>query len=360
MNSLGHDQESFHDSHERLAEEVYKNPGMLPDRYVFILTNRCNLRCPFCFLRKDGNNLLTPQRWMDFAKQLPDYARVTLTGGEPLLYEGFKEVFSFVAERFECNIITNGTLLTENYIDLFLSFSKFRVLSISIDSVDNTTRKINKNLWDHTKEMIRYFLKQRDRFGHRAVLDVKTLILNENSADLFDIHQYCIEEIGCDSHAFQFLKGSPIQHADRMFDFDDIEQKARPQVYMYFPAIVKELEKIRRGFPHFAEKTFLHPKIASFSSVSPISDIEFINSPGFLPASFRPCKFPWSSVHINADGNLYPCLAVSMGNILDSKLTDIVNGERFVRFRSLIDSKGHVEACVRCGWLRPLHMQGSV
>ena len=31
----------------------------------------------------------------------------------------------------------------------------------------------------------------------------------------------CVEEL-CDTHAFQFLKGSPIQHSDIMFDFDKI------------------------------------------------------------------------------------------------------------------------------------------
>ena len=76
-----------------------------------------------------------------FSKQLPPYARVTFTGGEPLVFKGFDEVFHEVATKFECNMICNGLRLSEK-IDFLLYYEKFKVLSISVDSVNNTVRKL--------------------------------------------------------------------------------------------------------------------------------------------------------------------------------------------------------------------------
>ena len=69
---------------------------------------------------------------------------------------------------------------------------------------------------------------------------------------------------------------------------------------------------------------------------------------------FKPCAAPWGSVHINTDGTLFPCLAVDMGNVRDG-LENVIKGEKFEKFRSLIKKEGTVEACNRCGWLQSLN-----
>ena len=113
---------------------------------------------------------MTAKDWISFSRQLPPYARVTFTGGEPLVFNGFDEVFHEVATKFECNMICNGLRLTEKKIDYLLSYKNFKVLSISIDSVNNTVRKIaNKNpkLWDlqwsHTEKKCADILKKKKR-----------------------------------------------------------------------------------------------------------------------------------------------------------------------------------------------------
>jgi len=73
----------------------------------------------------------------------------------------------------------------------------------------------------------------------------------------------------------------------------------------------------------------------------------------FIKGNYKPCKFPWSSVHINVDGNLFPCMAVSMGNVKTTPLPEIIHGKDFMRFKDLIRKEGTVEGCNRCGWLRP-------
>ncbi|MCP4138378.1 MAG: radical SAM protein [bacterium] len=347
--------EEFHNTHEIFTDKAYNTPGMLPHRYVLVLTNKCNLRCDFCFQDKRSRESdMTADDWIQFSNQLPDYARITLTGGEPLIYPGFKKVFSHIAERFNCNIITNGTLLNEDVIDFILSFPNFKVLSISIDNIGNTLRGISKNKWAHTENMIRYFIRRRRELNSpECVLDAKTMVLDENAGELSGIHQYCVEELGFDHHAFQFLKGSPIQHADRMFEFENALEKSDAYVYKNFEVIKQELDRVRKYNLETGKTAFLHPKIASLTSKDTLPDIDYINKAAHVPDNFLPCKFPWSSVHINSDGNLFPCLAVSMGNVKENSLQNIINGKSFARFRDLIRKEDSVEGCNRCGWLRP-------
>ena len=349
------EKEAFHNRHESHTELAYNTPNILPDRYVFIVTNLCNLKCSFCFQKKTpSRDSMSLNDWIDLTMQLPEYARVTLTGGEPFAFPGFEALFARVAEKHDCNIITNGLLLTTNLVDLLLSYSRFKVLSISVDNIGNTLRNVKPEQWTKTESMLAYFRAIRNSGKLTCVLEAKTMILDENAEDLLAIHKYCMEKLHCDHHSFQFLKGSPIQHADFMSDFKDILEKSSAFVYRRFQTIVEQLELIRQYNVETDAIGFLHPKIASLTSNEIIQNLEFINKSDFLIDNFLPCKFPWSSVHINSDGHLFPCLAISMGNVKKRKLTEVIWSEDYSRFKDVIREKGAVEACNRCGWLRPV------
>ena len=59
------------------------------------------------------------------------------------------------------------------------------------------------------------------------------------------------------------------------------------------------------------------------------------------------------AAHINVDGTFFPCLAVNMGNVKDG-LDKVIFGEKIQKFKEVIAQEGTVEACNRCGWLKPL------
>lgn len=347
----------FHYRHEVFTKIAYRFPFFLPDRYCFVLTNLCNLRCKNCYQEKRyKEDSLNKKQWIDLARQLPSYARVTLVGGEPLVFPGFKDVFEYVAERFSCNLITNGILLNEEIIDLLLSYPKFKVLAVSLDGLKQNTmdvRRISEKQWERLEKMLNYFVNKRDKLGSDCVLEIKTLVVDENSETLYELHKYCVKTLRCDHHTFQFLKGSPLQHSDNMYDFSDIFKKSSAHVYKKFDVIKEQLEKIRDYNKKHNKFAFLHPKIGSLVSNRLLPDIDFINVDLHNKDIYKACKFPWSSVHINYDGNIFPCLAVSIGNIKEKSLKEIMKGEEYRRFLKAIKKHGTVEACNRCGWLRP-------
>ena len=67
---------------------------------------------------------------------------------------------------------------------------------------------------------------------------------------------------------------------------------------------------------------FLHPKFDDIiSDENPLNDekIDILNNVEFKKENFAPCAQPWASVHVNVDGTVFPCLAISVGNIKRKK-----------------------------------------
>lgn len=347
---------AYHDNRIKYAELLYDNESMLPHRYVFVITNRCNLDCSFCFQeRKAIPGSLTAQDWIRLIDQLPEYAHITLTGGEPLLCKGFRDIFLAATERHTCNIISNGLLLGPDLIELFLSRPNFKVLSISIDDVGNRNRDVRPPQWARMIEMLQLLEARRGAVASRLVIDTKTVILDTNADELFEIHKYCVETLRSDTHTFMFLKGHPVQYSDLMFEAEAMDTPSRAYEYRKFRQIVDQLEKVRRYNITKGTKAFTHPKVMDLNGERALEAQEYgyINEAPFNQHNYCKCKAPWESVHINVDGNLFPCMAICMGNVKEAPIRDIVLGERFMRFKSRIRSEGTVAGCNRCGYLLP-------
>ena len=345
------DSESFHKKHEYYTNNLYGTEE-LPHRYVFILTNKCNLKCKYCYQKKiDRYQYLSSRDWIEFSNQLPQYARVTLTGGEPLLYEGFRSVFSEIASKFSCNLITNGTLLNRELIDYLLSFPNFSALSVSIDTLNGDVRPLSVSQKRELENNLKYFVLRRNELQSQCILDIKTLILDENVDELLEICKYCADIIESDNHTIQFLKGSPIQHSDIMYDFNQIFEQPNPHIYKKFDSILKQIDKIKLCKKK-STKFFMHPTILNINEDKNVEELKVLNESFLNTEYFSSCKYPWSSIHINYDGNVFPCLSVPMGNIKDSQLIDIIKSPQFRLFKETIKKNGLVNACIRCGWLK--------
>lgn len=340
--------QAYHFRHYLYTQVAYRIGWLPPHRYVFVLTNQCNLSCRHCYQDTSyKKETMTAKQWVELSQKLPKFSMVTLTGGEPLLHPGFREVFADVAKRYPCNLITNGSLLTEELVDLMLSYPKFKILAISIDGLKDdmmNIRGFTEKQWGNLKRIINYFVHRRDEMRSRCLLDIKTLILDENAHNLFEIHKYCIEKLKANTHDMAFLKGSPLQHSDRAFRLEQIFEEYSAPTYKNFDVIVGQIEKIRHYDRQNGVLGFFHMKI-------PDSDFSFINNNNFDPDKFKPCKFPWSSVHVNFDGEIFPCLSVPMGNVKEKSLKEIFSGKAYKDLLSIIREKGVVPACNRCGWL---------
>ena len=83
--------ENFWNRHQERTSDAYFNNYIYPNRYVFVLTNLCNLRCEFCFQARKRPDAMETKDWLDLISQIPENSRITLTGGEPFVFKGFRK-----------------------------------------------------------------------------------------------------------------------------------------------------------------------------------------------------------------------------------------------------------------------------
>ena len=110
-----------------------------PDSKVVNLhyTDRCNYRCRFCHCRFQK----TPLAMDDWRKIIDNISsgisvrRFNLAGGEPLAGEYVQEMIDYIAARgIDCSIITNGSLLSPDFI--VRNRGKLQMIGISVDGLD--------------------------------------------------------------------------------------------------------------------------------------------------------------------------------------------------------------------------------
>ena len=106
----------------------------------------CNMKCDMCYVRLDHNEvekrggLHSVEEWIDLAKQMADAGGLflLLTGGEPLLFPGFKKLYMELKNLgMILTINTNGTLIDEEWADFFAR-NRPRRINITLYGSDDT------------------------------------------------------------------------------------------------------------------------------------------------------------------------------------------------------------------------------
>ena len=164
-----------------------------------------------------------------------------------------------------------------------------------------------------------------------------------------------MDDLQCDTHSFQFLKGSPILGCDYMYKFDDIFEKSSAYKYKNWDRIKEQLYLVKKYNYENNKVGFLHPKVDELmGNDEPLDEekIDILNNVQHNKEKFLPCAQPWASAHVNVDGTVFPCLAVSVGNVKDQSIKNIMFDKMMNKFKNVMKKNGTVEACNRCGWLK--------
>ncbi len=346
-------------------DEAIFNRNQMPFRYVFILTNACNLRCSFCFQeKKPMKGSLNLDDWKYISSQLPFGSHITLTGGEPLLFRGFQELVTSLRKDISFNIITNGLLLNKQISDFLVNQEGLRVLSCSIDDVGNSSRDFSKEMWQNLVSNLSYFRDKKNHINPDIVLDIKTVVHGGNIEGMSEMSHFTSTELNSDTHMFMFLKGSPMQHSDVMFDYDFAFTENKGIENYNIPEVLNQIKKLRKSISNNLvgnTKFFLHPKYIDLYSDQSLDIIEeLLDKPYHNPDNYLSCRSPWESVHINNSGDVFPCLSFSIGNTRDKSIKDIINSENMRKFKSDLEKCGTLPGCKQCGYLRPKDTKFSI
>lgn len=114
------------------------------------LTARCNLDCKMCYIHNANSNALrarelSTETWIRIFDEAYDMGLMfaTLTGGECLLRQDFKELYLHLwKKRVRVTIFTNGTLIDDEYVDFFKKYPPEKIRISLYGSSEAAYRKV--------------------------------------------------------------------------------------------------------------------------------------------------------------------------------------------------------------------------
>lgn len=138
-----HDLEGMDTMEQILVRKAYMS--RVPINGSLELLPLCNMNCDMCYVRlskeemDQKGRLRTKDEWLSLAKQMKDAGTLflLLTGGEPLLFPEFKQLYIELQKMgMILTINTNGTLINEEWTDFFAQY-KPRRINITLYGADD-------------------------------------------------------------------------------------------------------------------------------------------------------------------------------------------------------------------------------
>ena len=120
-------------------ENIYYPQGLHVE-----LTRSCNLNCYYCYKNAVFHDTVTHLKTRKLFELLLELKNkglkvVELTGGEPLLHPDFMAILEFCYHNFSLvSVLTNGTLITQEFARRAQQYKDKIVFSISLDSFNET------------------------------------------------------------------------------------------------------------------------------------------------------------------------------------------------------------------------------
>lgn len=298
--------ESSHDLSYYLFDRLKnmeKYRAVAPLKIGLKITNRCNFKCSYCFVKKNSSDLSLHNLKKIFKKipQLP--LEVYLTGGEPTLNPEFIAIVNYLNEMgILVRLHTTGVLLKEigNYIENNLGV--FESIQISLDSIKNYG-KIRPNAIEHNCiEKIADFINCCKLKNYENI-SINTVLSKLNYLELRDIFDFAIY------HKVDKVRLSPIfsKHFEiRLNDLDTLE---------YFHDILCDKK--------YASISILSDPFCHPWSLAKILRINDFQAPLYCPAQK-------TEMEIDVNGDVYPCPFLHdpkhlMGNLLKDSFEKVWN-----------------------------------
>jgi len=172
-----------------------------PKKINIDITNRCNLRCRYCYHYEsagDAGSDLPASDWLRFFAELNRCAvmDVILAGGEPFVREDLKEIIGgIVSNRMRFGILSNGTLVTEEMAAFLASTGRCNYVQLSIDGSMPLTHDVMRGKGSFAKAVEGLMTLQR----HGVRVGVRVTIHRKNVSDLEGVARLLLEELGLTS-----------------------------------------------------------------------------------------------------------------------------------------------------------------
>nr|HID59542.1 radical SAM protein [Desulfobacterales bacterium] len=192
-----------------------------PRRATIEVTFRCNLKCPMCSVRKQGQSLDQKELSTGEICVLIDdlfemgIRSIRFIGAEPLMRRDILDLINYVKKKgMECDIVTNGTLIDEKLASALVA-SGIDQVAISIDglnSVHDVVRGV-KGAFERVRDGLYNLKNARMRAdSSRPKINIRTTIssLNCKIENIENMIGF-VEENQIDRFSFGFIREVPME-----------------------------------------------------------------------------------------------------------------------------------------------------
>lgn len=198
-------------SWERLGDVLLSQAASkrIPLIGQFELTSRCNLQCKMCYVRRPINDKSaiayerTAKEWIKIAEEARDAGMLylLLTGGEPLLHPGFKEIYEAICSMGLCTqIYSNATMITPEIAKWLGKIPPSKIGITLYGASPETYKKVSgsSEAFKNTLTGVRRLLEE----GITVML--KTTVIKDNADDFKKLEEIA-ENLGTDFKIVNYI-----------------------------------------------------------------------------------------------------------------------------------------------------------
>ncbi|MFP4116406.1 MAG: radical SAM protein [Candidatus Aenigmatarchaeota archaeon] len=324
-----------------------------PHKVHLYPTNRCNLRCPFCYQQLnpyDYSDVVSKERWLKLVGNLCDMGVDVIRisgGGEPLLVRNKTLPMMEIIKKYNVTgrMTTNGTLFKEEDVERIVDM-EWDHMVFSVDGPDAETQDFHrgrKGTFEKVVDNIRMFNEVKKGKGtDKPKLEFGTALSAKNwnkteeiieLASELNIEVITFEPLFVSNPRVEDLKLTEEERRKFVEKATELKEKAeKMDIFTNIDTVIDVGEVEKTGD--------LKDEILERSSEEDAVNNEFLK---------LPCYEPWLWPKVEANGDVGPCSTNLLDvSIKENNFKEIWLGEEFQEFRNLIKNKSLPSGCENC------------
>jgi len=301
-----------------------------PKTINIAITNNCNLRCKYCSHFNSPGEVekdLATNHWLKFFGELKEclLMRVSLQGAEPFCRKNFDKILlGIVKNKMRFSILSNGTLITDDWAKFLKETKRCDYVQVSIDSSIPSHHDAARGQGSFQKAINGISILQK----HNIQVQCRVTISKYNVYDLEDLAKFLLKDIG--------LNNFGVNSASYLGLCMKNEEEVALSIKERSIAMEKllKLNKKYNGRITATAGPLAEAKRWRKMVEAKKQKIDKFPNGGYLTA----CNANSSNIAVKADGAFVPCIQMShieLGRINQYSLYDIWhNSEKLNSFRN--------------------------